>query len=188
MKFILGSTSKSRAELIKIINIVPDMIIGADIDETPKKKEKPEVYVKRVAFEKMQRLLLDNKDDIILTADSIMTRNRRIMQKAKTDQEVIEMLNFMSGKSIKALTSVCVARQGLIMGQKLVSTKLKIKRLSNLDIQEYVESKQGLNKAGGVFYEGLFNSFVKEIIGSSTNIMGLPLYEVRNMLITAGLK
>ena len=188
VNFVLGSSSKIRLKLLEQINVKPDIIAPADIDETPNKKENPLDYVKRMAESKARCLHTKYFGDVILSADTIMNYQSRIIQKPKDNKEVEKLLEFYSGKNIKVITSVYMITSDNKTAQKTVETTLKFKHLSRLDIGEYVARGYGLGKAGGVAIESMMESFVIRIIGSYSNIMGLPLYETRNMLISAGIK
>ena len=188
VNFVLGSSSKIRLKLLEQINVKPDIIAPADIDETPNKKENPLDYVKRMAESKARCLHTKYFGDVILSADTIMNYQSRIIQKPKDNEEVEKLLEFYSGKNIKVITSVYMITSDNKTAQKTVETTLKFKHLSRLDIGEYVARGYGLGKAGGVAIESMMESFVIRIIGSYSNIMGLPLYETRNMLISAGIK
>jgi septum formation protein len=187
IKFVLGSSSPSRLKLLNQIGFIPDLIAPANIDETPLKKEKSLDYVKRVAESKVRNLHSKHYGNVILTADTIVATKSLILRKAHTDEEVRNSLDCISGKSIRVITSVCLINSDNKLSQKTVITNIKYKHFNNIDIEEYIKSKEGLNKAGGICIEGLMESFVIKIIGSYSNIMGLPLYETRNMLISAGI-
>lgn len=187
-RFILGSSSPSRLLLLRQAKFEPDVIAPADIDETPLKKEKPIDYVKRVSELKVRGLHEKYFGDVILTADTIIATKSLIMRKAHTDNDVEEFLHHISGRNIRVITSVCVINADNKMAKKTIITSLKYKHLNEIDIKEYIKSGEGLNKAGGVCIEGMMESFVIKIIGSYSNIMGLPLYETRNMLVSAGIK
>ncbi len=187
-KFILGSGSPSRLALIKQAGFEPDIIEAADIDETPLKKEKPLDYVKRVSAEKCYFLHKKYYGEVILTADSIGETRGIILRKAHTDEDVEKYMKLMSGRNVKLITSVCLINSEHKFSQKTINTSIKFKHFNDLDIQEYVKSKEGLKKAGGMMIEGMAESYVIKIVGSYSNIMGLPLYQTRNMLISAGIK
>jgi septum formation protein len=116
-----------------------------------------------------------------------MSIRNQIIQKTYTDEEVRKSLEDCSGKSYKAITSFCVYSKKKI-SQKTLTTSIKYKHFSKDDIDDYVKSKQGIKKAGGICIEGLLESFVIKIIGNYSNIGGLPLYDVTNALISAGIK
>lgn len=188
MTFILGSSSQIRLDLLKRVNFVPDLIVPADINEIPLKKEKPELYVQRVALEKCNTILKTHQEGVILTADTIGTRNKQILRKTYTDEEVLNMLNFISGKNFDILTAFCIAKDGTIVTKKLVKTKIYLKHFNKNDIKELTKSKEGIGTCCACRFEGLMQGCVRKIVGSFSNIFGLPTYEVKNALISAGIK
>ncbi len=187
-KFVLGSSSPSRLQLLKQINFQPDIVFPADIDETPLKKEKPIDYVKRMAETKAETVNQKYFGNVILSADTIVNYQSRIIQKPKNNEEIAELLNFYSSKNIKLITAIYMITADAKRAKKTVETTIKFKHLSKFDIDEYINGGYGLNKAGGIMIESIMDAFVIRIIGSYSNIMGLPLYETRNMLISAGIK
>lgn len=188
VQLVLGSGSQSRLQLLKQINVKPDIIAPADIDETPQKKETPLNYVKRMAESKAESLHAKYFGNVILSADTIMNYQSRIIQKPRNNEEVRELLEFYSSKNIKVITSVYMITSDNKRAKKTVETTMKFKHLNQLDIDEYVAGEYGLGKAGGVVIESMMDAFIIRIIGSYSNIIGLPLYETRNMLISAGIK
>ena len=114
-KLILASASPRRLELLKSTNIFPDIVEPANIDETIKKKEKSKFYLKRVCFEKALSVQKKYKQDIILSADTIIAVGRRILNKPKDITEARKFLDLLSGRRHKVMTGVCVfAGAGLL--------------------------------------------------------------------------
>ncbi|MDR0423147.1 MAG: Maf family nucleotide pyrophosphatase [Rickettsiales bacterium] len=186
-RFVLGSGSKSRLKLIEQSGFVPDLIEAPDVDETPLKKEKVLDYVKRVSKAKCEFLSKRYSDDVVLTADTVMSHRGQIVRKIYTGDDIKDFLESCSGRSVKAITSLCVYDAEKI-SQKTIETSLKYKHLNKSEIDEYVKSGIGIGKAGGVAIESFMECFVIRIIGSYSNILGLPLYDVNNMLVSAGIK
>lgn len=187
-KFVLGSSSKTRLNLLKQINFYPDIIEGADINEKPFKREKPIDYVKRMADTKAKTLYSKYFGNVILCADTIISNEAKIIQKPKDNEELKEMLRYYSSRNIKVITSICLITSDHKFVKKTVSTSLKFKHLNEFDIKEYIKSGYGLGKAGGIAIETMMDAFVIKIVGSYSNIQGLPLYETRNLLISAGVE
>lgn len=187
-QFVLASGSPIRLQLLKQINFEPDVISPADIDETPKKKENPVDYVKRMAETKAEAVNEKYFGNVILAADTIMNYQSRIIQKPKDNGEIAELLKFYSSKNIKVITSVYMITADAKRAKKTVETTIKFKNMNQWDIDEYIQGGYGLGKAGGVAIESLLEAFTIRIVGSYSNILGLPLYNVRNMLISAGIK
>lgn len=188
VSLILASASPRRVELLKQIAIIPDRIIPAHMDETPKKRENPQIYVQRVAFEKAQLIAAQYPDDVILAADTIVVHNGRILPKAADDKDVSMCLKHLSGKTHRVKTAICVMTPDKKIRQRVVETKVQFKRLTAQEIEFYIQSKEGVGKAGGYAIQGLAGGFIHTIHGSYTNVVGLPLYEVRLLLLASGIK
>ena len=194
---ILASSSKSRLQLLKNINIEPNLIISPDIDESPLPKEIPRSYCQRIAKEKFQaavgKLSKEKppaKDYFIITADTMAACGRRLLNKAYNDEQIRTSLKLISGRRHKVFTSVCcgfVKDNKLIKSrQKTVMSILKFKRFTDREIQELVDSKQGEGAAGNYTLKGLASKYLQFISGSHSSVIGLPLYETTQMLTSLG--
>ena len=185
--FILASQSPQRKMLLSQIDFEPAKIEPADIDETPKNREKPSQYVKRIAKEKALFVAEKNKGEVVLASDTVVVCGTTIIQKSHSDEEQIKVMQMLSGKTHKVLTGVCVVDAKGKAVVKLNTTKINMKKLSLKEIEEYVASKEWCGCAGYKI-EGKLAGFVKQIIGSYSGVVGLPLFETRNLLIGAGIK
>lgn len=183
-RFILGSGSPRRLELLAQIGVVPDDVRPPDIDEDPAKGEIPRTYVNRIAAEKVAAVTADY-DDIVLCADTTVALGRRIMGKPADEAEAAEFLFALSGRRHRVITSVAVKR-GDKVWQKDVVTTVSMKRLSNPEVNSYLASGDWRGKAGGYAIQGPAGSFIPWINGSFTGVVGLPLAETANLLISAG--
>jgi len=183
---ILASASKARLELLESVGITPDKILNTNIDETPKKSEKPLEYVSRIAFEK-NKAVKKKKSEIVLTADTVVALGRRIVQKPNNKDEALYFLNLLSGRRHKVYTSICIFSNEKYY-QKNVSTTLKMKRLSEDEKKCYLLSDEWKGKAGGYSIQGAASYFFPFISGSYSNVVGLPLTETVGMLIGIGFK
>jgi septum formation protein len=180
---ILASSSPRRLELLAQIGIKPDLVLPANIDETPKKAELPKEYSIRIAIEKAEFIFKNNPDPkfIILACDTVCAVGRRILPKAESDNDVRECLQLLSGRRHQVYSSICVIKDGKKHLKTAIST-LKFKRLTAEEIDFYVKSGEGLGKAGGCAIQGLGATFITFMSGSFSNIVGLPLYETANLL------
>jgi len=183
-RFILGSGSPRRLELLAQIGVVPDDVRPPDIDEDPAKGEIPRTYVNRIAAEKVAAVTADD-DDIVLCADTTVALGRRIMGKPADEAEAAEFLFALSGRRHRVITSVAVKR-GDKVWQKDVVTTVSMKRLSNPEVNSYLASGDWRGKAGGYAIQGPAGAFIPWINGSFTGVVGLPLAETANLLISAG--
>ncbi len=184
MKLILGSASPRRRELLDQLGLVPDAVRAPDIDETPRKAEAPRDYVARMAREKAMALDLA-ADEVILCADTTVTCGRRILGKPEDAAEAAEFLFMLSGRRHHVLTAVAV-RGAFGIRQRLVDTVVKVRPLSNEDVNAYLASGEWQGKAGGYAIQGLGGAFVPWIQGSYTGVVGLPLAETATLLTSAG--
>ena len=160
-KLVLASASPRRLELLRQMNIVPDNVLPADIDETPLKSEVP-------------------------LADTVVACGRRILPKAETQAEAEECLALLSGRRHRVISAVSVIAPDGRMQTRPVTSVVKFKRLTDADIKSYIDSGEWQGKAGGYAIQGLAAGFIPFISGSYTAIVGLPLAETMTMLRSAG--
>lgn len=185
-RLILASASPRRLELLRQMNIVPDSVMPADIDETPHKTELPIPYACRIAAGKAEKIRDSIKDSAILSADTVVACGRRILPKAETEEQARECLALLSGRRHRVISAVSViAADGKQQIRPVISV-VKFKRLSNSDIDTYINSGEWMGKAGGYAIQGIAAAFIPFISGSYTAIVGLPLAETIAMLRSAG--
>lgn len=185
MKLILGSGSPRRKELLAQIGLREDDIRPPDIDETPLKGELPRPYCQRMAREKALAVQADGPD-IVLCADTTVALGRRIMGKPEDAAEAAHFLKAMSGRRHRVITAVAV-RKGDQLWERDVVTAVKMKTLSDAEIQGYLATNDWQGKAGGYGIQGPAGAFIPWIQGSFTAVMGLPVAETANLLQAAGL-
>ena len=189
---ILASASPRRLALLQQIGIEPDHLIPADIDETHQKLETPRAHALRLAKEKAAavRAIADASDELrpalVLAADTVVAVGRRVMPKAEMTDQALSCLSLLSGRGHRVFTAVALAEGGGRIRSKLVETRVRFKRLSRQDIDDYVASGEWRGKAGGYAIQGLAGSFVVKLVGSYTAVVGLPLAETAGLLAAAG--
>lgn len=185
---ILASSSESRLRLLQSVQISPDHIFHPEIDETPLKHELPKSLAVRLAIEKGKTASNYFPNAIIISADTVSACGRRILPKAISDEEVRSCLKLLSGRRHKVYSAVSVLRtkDGKIAKQayKLSINIVKFKQLEEKEIIDYIESKEGLNKSGGCHIEGRASAYIKWIQGTTSSIIGLPLYETTSLIKT----
>ena len=184
MKFILGSASPRRLELLAQIGVRPDAVCPPDIDETPRKAEEPRLYCRRIAAEKAAAVEA-GPEDIVLCADTTVALGRRILGKPADAAEAARFLRLMSGRRHKVVTAVAV-RRGDRLWQRDVQSVVRMKSLSDPEIDSYIASGDWRGKAGGYAIQGPAGAFIPWISGSHAAIMGLPLAETAILLVAAG--
>ncbi len=184
MRFILGSGSPRRKELLAQIGIVPDAILPPDIDEEPKRAELPRPYCARLAREKALAVVA-GPDDIVLCADTTVALGRRILGKPRDAGEAARFLTDLGGRRHQVITAIAVRRGDRVWARDTVSA-VKMKRLSDAELNAYLSSGEWQGKAGGYAIQGLAGAFIPWISGSFTGIVGLPLAETAALLQAAG--
>lgn len=183
---VLASSSPRRLTLLAQINVRPDLVAPADIDETPHAGEQPSALAHRLAGEKAACIRGAHPGAYVLAADTVVGVGRRILPKAEEESEARACLALMSGRAHRVFTGVALAGPGEETRARLVETRVVVRRLDARLIDEYVASGEWKGKAGGYAIQGLFESHILRLIGSWSNVVGLPLYETRNLLEGAG--
>ena len=184
MAFILGSGSPRRLDLLAQLGVQPDYVRPPDIDETPLKGALPVPYCSRIAREKALAVQADSAD-IVLCADTTVALGRRILGKPENAGEAAEFLHALSGRRHRVVTSVAV-RCGDRVLQRDVVSQVKMKRLSDLEVNAYLATDDWQGKAGGYAIQGPAGAFIPWISGSFTGIVGLPLSETAALLQAIG--
>ena len=113
----------------------------------------------------------------MLAADTVVAVGRRILPKANLVDEASQCLRLLSGRNHRVYTAICLVTPKEAFRQRLIETRVRFKRLSEDDIQAYIGSGEWRGKAGGYAVQGIAGSFVVKMVGSYTNVVGLPLYE-----------
>jgi septum formation protein len=184
VKLILGSASPRRRELLAQLGVVPDEVLAPDIDEDPKKAELPRPYCARVAREKAMAVPA-GPEDVVLCADTTVALGRRILGKPRDAGEAAAFLTALGGRRHQVITSVAVRRGERIWTRDSVSA-VKMKRLSDAELNAYLASDEWQGKAGAYAIQGAAGAFIPWISGSFTGIVGLPLAETAALLVAAG--
>lgn len=185
-RLVLASASPRRLDLLAQIGLSPDRIEAAEIDETQLPNETPRLLATRLARAKAAKVACAHDDAYVLAADTVVALGRRVLPKAETGDEVRACLKLLAGRAHKVLTGVAVQAPGGRTACRLVETRLHVKRLTPAEIDDYVESGEGVGKAGGYGIQGRAGAFVMAIEGSYPAVVGLPLYETLNLLTGLG--
>ena len=174
-KLILASGSPRRLELLRQAGIEPDHLMPTDVDETPRRAEHPRTLARRLSREKAEAARKALKGDpqwpnrFILSADTVVARGRRVLDKTELVNEASSALYMLSGRT-----------------HRVVETRVRFKRLSRMEVESYLASGEWRNKAGGYAIQGLAGAFVAKLVGSYSNVVGLPLLETVNLLTGEG--
>jgi len=188
IKFILASSSPQRKKLLETIGIIPDDIVPANIDETPKKNEKPKDFALRMSKEKALIVAKNNLNSFILSGDTIVAAGRRIIGKPSSKNEAEKILKLLSGRRHRVLSAFTLIKPDCSEITKVVVSRVKFARLSDKEINEYLDTNEWQGKAGGYAIQGRASAFVPWISGSYTGVMGFPMNEIKNVLESSGWK
>lgn len=155
-----------------------------DIDETPLKGEDPRAYCRRVTKAKAEAMRVE-AGEVALCADTTVALGRRIMGKPADAGEAAEFLHLLSGRRHNVITCVAVRTPERVWEREVV-TVVKMKRLSNEEVNAYLASGDWDGKAGAYAIQGPAGAFIPWIQGSYTGVMGLPVAETAALLTAAG--
>jgi septum formation protein len=182
---ILASSSPRRRDLLARLGVEPARIASPDIDETPRKGEVPRVYALRMAEEKAVAVPRAS-GEIVVAGDTTVAVGRRILQQA-TDAEMQRgFLTLLSGRRHHVLSAVAVIDGDGRLRSRICDSIVRFKRLSPEEMESYIESGEGLGKAGGYAIQGRAEALIDWMAGSHSGVVGLPLYETRSLLRAAG--
>jgi len=183
---VLASISPRRKAILKQIGIPFDSA-GSMINETQYKKIKPTDIACQMAARKVRSVQHAYKNRWILGADTLVVIHDTIFGKPQDTVECQEMLHRLKGKTHTVITGFCINDPGRnILHREPVMTKVKIKELSEIEIEAYIKTGEPFGKAGAYAIQGIGSFMIEQINGSYTNVVGLPVYEVISALITCG--
>lgn len=164
---------------------MPDRVASPDIDESPRPRELPRVYALRLAAEKAHAV--DRAvGEVVIAGDTTIALGRRILPPAETEDVQRELLTLLSGRRHHCISAVCVIDGEGKARTRFVDTIVAFKPLPPVEIDRYIACGEGLGKAGGYAIQGRAEAFVRFLAGSHSGVIGLPLFETRALLVTAG--
>lgn len=167
------------------LGVVPDRIASPDIDENPRKAELPRVYALRMAEEKA-RAVARGEGEIVIAGDTTVAVGRRILQQAANSEMQRGFLELLSGRRHHVLSAVALIGADGQLRSRISDSIVRFKRLGDDEIQSYIDSGEGLGKAGGYAIQGRAEALVDWMAGSHSGVIGLPLYETRALLRASG--
>jgi septum formation protein len=179
---VLASASPRRLALLRQIAIEPDAVQPAEIDETPRPRELPVDYARRVAREKAVAVAAGRAGAFVLAADTVVALGRRILPKAEDIETAERCLHQLAGRRHRVLGAVVLIAPNGQRLERLVTSQVSIKRLSRQELADYLASGEWHGKAGGYAIQGRAAGFIPKINGSYSNVVGLPLMETRLLL------
>jgi len=183
---ILASESTRRVDILRTLGI-SFSIIPPDVDETKRKEETPTEFVERISHEKAWKVGNHFPDKWVIAADTIVVLKGRVLGKPKSERDAFNMLRDLRSKWHKVITGYCVLNVSKdIAYRDVVETKVFVRDLTDDEILRYIKTSEPLGKAGSYAVQGKGGYMVKEIKGSYTNVVGLPICEVAEALLSLG--
>ena len=183
MRLFLASASPRRAELLRLAGYTFDIIV-TNIDERVGENEAPAAYVRRLAAEKTRAAAaLVGPRVVVLGADTAVVVDGEILGKPRSDDDAASMLRRLSGRWHEVMTGISL-RSGPSEVGRVETTRVEFAPLSDAEIANYLASGEGRDKAGAYAIQGLASRFIPRIEGSYSNVVGLPVAAVADLLGT----
>ena len=191
-RLILASASPRRLALLRQIGLEPEVLVAA-VDETPRPGERPEALVRRLARAKAAAIGPPGADALILAADTVVDLDGRVLGKPPDRAAGVAMLLALGAREHRVLTGLCLSRplgRGARTATRslVVATRVRFGRLDAGAAERYWDSGEPAGKAGGYAIQGNGARFVAGIVGSYSNVVGLPLHESARLLAAGGLE
>ncbi len=164
--------------------MTPDAVVPADIDETPLKDELPFPYARRIAAAKAAAVV--EPGALVLAADTVVAVGRRILPKTEDEEEARVALGLLSGRRHRVHSAVTLIDGEGHARYRLSTSIVAFKRLSAEELDAYLAAEEWRGKAGGYAIQGRAEALVRMVAGSWSGIVGLPLFETRALLRSAG--
>lgn len=192
VKLVLASGSPRRLALLNQAGIEPDLLMPAELDETPGAGELPRRLAQRLAQEKAE-LVATRADEagisaLVLAADTVVAVGRRILPKPELQEEAEACLRLLSGRTHRVFTGLCLVDLKGRVHVRLVESRVRFKRLAGEELADYLACGEWRGKAGGYAIQGIAGTFVVKLVGSYSNVVGLPLQETVSLLAGEGYK
>ncbi len=179
---MLASASPRRLDLLRQIGLEPDIVDPADIDETPTKAELPDKHALRLALAKASVVAARHPGAFVLAADTVVACGRRILPKAEDEDTARRCLELIKGRRHRVLGGIAITTPDGRTGSRIVVSTVIFKNLSQAEIETYLASGEWRGKAGGYAIQGLAAAYIRFLSGSYSNVVGLSLYDTRQLL------
>lgn len=185
-KIVLASASPRRKEILEKIGL-KFTVVKSDFEEYVNPKLKPHELVKKLSLEKARVVFEKHKDSIIISADTIVVCKEKILGKPKNKEDARRMLKFLSGKVHLVITGFTIIDGNNVI-TKSKATKVQMKKISNEEINSYIQTREPFDKAGAYAIQGIAKKFIEKIEGDLFNAIGLPINSLVKELKKLGVK
>jgi septum formation protein len=186
VRLILASASPRRLDLLAQIGVTPDVVDPADVDESALRGELPADHARRLSAEKAAAVAARHPGALVLSGDTVVAASRRILPKAESEAQARACLTLLSGRRHRVHSAVTLIDTEGRAYHRLSTSIVTFKRLHPSEIDSYIASGEWHGKAGGYAIQGRAAGLIRGLSGSHSGVVGLPLYEVRTLLIAAG--
>jgi septum formation protein len=187
VKFILASASPRRRELLASIGLAFD-VLPSNVPEVHQDGEAPEEYVARLSREKAEALANEHPNRWVIAADTTVLLDEQLLEKPADQADAMRMLGMISGRTHIVYTGVTLVHaERKYRDTRVAESEVRMLPLSDEDIEWYIATGEPLDKAGAYAVQGIGAMFIESIHGSYTNVVGLPLATLFQMLRRAGL-
>jgi len=183
---VLASASPRRRELLAQIGLAPDEIVPAGLDETPLPGELPKDHARRLAEAKARAVAAKHRGDFVLAADTVVACGRRIVPMPDDATAARRGLEFLSGRRHRVIGALALVTPDGKLATRVAETAVLFKRLTPDEIDDYLATGEWQGRAGGYAIQGLAARFIRGVVGSYSNVVGLPLFETVNLLAGQG--
>lgn len=174
MELLLASSSPQKKSLLNKLGLTFSMI-DPEVDETPKKGEKPEFSAKRIANEKANKITKKNKESYVIAHHSLIEYNGKVIGQPKNEKEVEKALKALSSKQHEVIGVIVIAKGKEVVYEGIQRTQVNFKKLTNDQIKDYVKTGESLENKMVYFIQGDGGNLIESIEGSYFNIVGMPL-------------
>ncbi|HVO23978.1 MAG TPA: Maf family protein [Candidatus Margulisiibacteriota bacterium] len=181
VRLVLASASPRRRELLAQL-AVPFEVVTSDVPETPCPGELPDAFARRVARDKAAAVARRCPDALVLAADTVVVVDGVILGKPRDRADARRMLAALSGRTHEVLTAVVLIDPGHDVEDLVVRSSVEFRSLAADEIERYLDSTEPYDKAGAYAVQGAAQRFVRAVHGSYTNVVGLPVDEVRELV------
>jgi MAF protein len=183
---VLASASPRRRELLNLIGI-PHDVRPANVDETMRPREAPRRHAERLAREKASAIAVRDPNLITIGADTVVVINRKVLGKPADAEDAARMLGMLSGREHTVITAVAVSR-GRELRSAIEEVRVKVRRLSDEEIEAYIATGEPMDKAGAYGIQGFGATIVERIEGDYFSVMGLPLVRLVGLMRDVGVR